>query len=148
MLYIPVFADAILDGPFPFAMKNLVRFASLALIPALALFACSAPTGTSGSVQSSRSSSSAAPNQFIVPPTIQTVEGEDVIVHVYARVRDARLDAAKVSPDGRMIGNRGLVWKSKPHFFRKDAAIAVYDGTNPKVLNALKKQFGKQFAGQ
>jgi hypothetical protein len=75
-------------------------------------------------------------------------------VFEYPSPETARSDAARVAPDGYSIGPGGTLpaaqieWVAPPHFFRRGRIIAVYLGSDQKVLDWLQGVFGEQFAGR
>ncbi len=115
------------------------------LVSALLVTACASGTTTG---QSSSSAQSSAPaDKFTVAPQSTKVSGEDVFVFTYENVRLARLDAAKLSKDGKTIGGTAVPWKGTPRFYRKENVMALYAGANPKVITILDAQYGPAFAG-
>ncbi|HUP61360.1 MAG TPA: hypothetical protein VNA69_13165 [Thermoanaerobaculia bacterium] len=84
---------------------------------------------------------------FSVPAHVYLVEGNDLQVYRYASEQAAATDAAKVTPNGA-IGTSMPHWIAPPHFFRRADTIAIYLGTNARVLAELERLMGKQFAGQ
>lgn len=129
-------------------MKTSQIAVSLLFVSALTLAACSPDrTPGNGSAASSRVSST-APDNFTTEPKEVTVEGETVLQFTYPTTREARLDAAKIADDGSRVGARTLPWNGTPHFFRKENVMMLYVGSNQKVIDALKAEYGEQFAGK
>ena len=75
------------------------------------------------------------------------VNGIEFQVFVYPTSDAAEADAAKVSPDGTTIGTTSVFWIGPPHFFRSDATLVLYVGSDATVLGLLTTAFGAQFAG-
>lgn len=74
------------------------------------------------------------------------VNGESVWVFAYRTTAVADKDAAKITPDGMTIGNSKPSWLGTPHFFRRPHLIVLYLGDNLRVLDALTRVLGQQFA--
>lgn len=85
---------------------------------------------------------------FPVPAHVYIVEGGDVQVYQFESEEAAQTHAAKVSPNGSSIGTSAMHWMAPPHWFRRRATIVNYLGDNPKVLAALERLMGPQFAGR
>jgi hypothetical protein len=120
------------------------------LASAVAVSACDyQPSGGihSSSASSRRAASSAPADKFSIAPKQEPVAGENVLVFRYPSVREARLDAAKLSKDGTMIGDKDIPWKGTPRFFRKESVIVLYVGSTQAVIDALKSGYGEPFAG-
>jgi hypothetical protein len=65
-------------------------------------------------------------------------------VHVYPDVAAAEANAAQIPPSA----DTGMSeWVAAPHFFRCNAAIALYLGSDEHVTQALTEMCGPQFAG-
>jgi len=78
---------------------------------------------------------------------VYRVNGDDLQLYEYRDAPAAAKEASRVSPDGS-IGGSMPMWIAPPHFFRKDRVIAIYLGSNAKVLSALTQSIGAQFAGK
>jgi hypothetical protein len=85
---------------------------------------------------------------FRVSGRLIRVEGEDVQVFEYRDGATAQADAQQVSADGGQIGTMSILWVAPPHFHRRDRVIALYVGSNERVLAALRTAVGPQFAGR
>lgn len=128
-------------------MRSL-RALPLLVVASVAMTACTASTSTDGdSTASARAASSVPADKFTVEPKQEPVAGENVLVFRYPSTREARLDAAKLSDDGTQLGGKPLPWTGTPRFFRKEAVMVLYTGTNPAVIDALKSGYGEPFAG-
>lgn len=96
----------------------------------------------------SASSAGTIEQSFFTPKArVYRVEGDDMQVYEYKSIAAAAKEAARVAPDGS-IGGSMPMWIAPPHFFHKDRVIALYLGSNPKVLGELIKTLGPQFAGR
>ncbi len=92
-------------------------------------------------------------------PTFLTVAGRRVQVYAFANTAAANSVATSISPDGYGGPFNGgqyaeVEWKGVPHLFRRDRLIVIYlaESVPPtvedsRVLTALKKVMGQQFAG-
>lgn len=76
------------------------------------------------------------------------VHGEDVQVFQFADAAEVKAQAARVSPTGTAIGATKVQWIGPPHFYRTDRLLVLYVGDNERVLKALERVLGPQFAGQ
>ena len=84
---------------------------------------------------------------FAVPGRIIYLHDEPVWVFSYATSTGASKAAALVSVDGRTIGTSKPSWLGTPHFFRRPRSIVLYLGDEPRVIEALTRVLGQQFAG-
>lgn len=66
-------------------------------------------------------------------------------VHLYPNVAAAGADAAKIP---RLLENPLLDWFAPPHFFQCQALIVTYFGQDKRIMMALAKLCGPQFAGE
>ena len=85
---------------------------------------------------------------FPVSGRLMEVHGEDVQVFQFADAAEVKAQAARVSPTGTAIGATKVQWIGPPHFYRTDRLLVLYVGDNERVLKALEKVLGPQFAGQ
>lgn len=85
---------------------------------------------------------------FSGPVQVFTVDGSDLQLFSFAGSGDAQRFAAQVSPTGGSIGTASMAWMAPPHFFHKDALIAISIAGSPKVLSELQRLLGPQFAGR
>lgn len=85
---------------------------------------------------------------FSVSGKMISIAGADVQVFEYATTADAARAAAPVSPDGSSVGGSKPMWIGDPHFFRSGRVVVLYVGDDAKVLRALTRALGKQFAGR
>ena len=70
---------------------------------------------------------------------------EAIQVFEYADQGAAEKDSAKIHPDGTIDGTN-VGWMAQPHFYRAGRIIAIYIGTDQKVLAALDSTIGPPFA--
>lgn len=75
------------------------------------------------------------------------IDGTDVQVFEYRAASAAKVEAEKVSPDGTGVGTTRISWMEPPHFYRKGKIIALYLGSDLKILQTLEAVLGPQFAG-
>ena len=61
-------------------------------------------------------------------------------------LRAAEVDAGKIGPDGQPR-TMSILWKDKPHFYRKERVLVLYVGNEKAVLDLLTDLLGPQFAG-
>ena len=85
---------------------------------------------------------------FSVEGQILTIDGADVQVFEYTTEKTAEDEALQVAPDGSSIGKHLVNWVAPPHFYKKNKLIALYVGSDVKLINILEKVLGKQFAGR
>ena len=85
---------------------------------------------------------------FSVPGVALVVPGRRVLAFEFADQPEAAAQAALVSPDGSGIGNKYIGWQEPPRFFARGRLIVIYQGDDRKVLDALEKALGPQFAGE
>ena len=74
------------------------------------------------------------------------IDDELVMIFEYKNERDAKADQAKVSQNGKMIGQRVIIWNAPVHFFRHGQVIVIYLGNTSSLLKKL-SDGGRQFAG-
>ena len=85
---------------------------------------------------------------FFTPKAeIYRVNGDDVQLYEYSDASSAEAEAARVSQNGAIGGSMPL-WIAPPHFYRNGSLVAIYLGSNPRVMQALTRALGPQFAGQ
>ncbi len=75
-----------------------------------------------------------------------------VQAYEYSSADEARKQQERISLDGTVIGKpdgsiESIVWESDVHFFRRSNLIAIYVGTDTKMLTSLQANLGPQFAG-
>lgn len=75
------------------------------------------------------------------------VNGSDVQVFEYQDANAATAEAARVSPDGRSVGETWINWVAKPHFYGSGKLIVLYLGDDSTVIGGLEAALGAQFAG-
>lgn len=86
--------------------------------------------------------------QTFFTPTARVIhyQGDgEAQVYEYADERKAASEARQVNADGS-IGTSMPLWIAPPHFFRRDRLLVLYLGSDPKVLGALSRELGPQFA--
>jgi hypothetical protein len=84
---------------------------------------------------------------FSVPGRIMKVNKEAIQVFEYSNPVSAEVEAKRVSPDGKTIGNSKPSWMSTPHFFKSQKLIVIYVGDDQTILRILQAELGNQFAG-
>ena len=75
------------------------------------------------------------------------VNSQAVWVFSYVNTTAAEKDAGKISSDGLTIGHSKPSWLGTPHFYRQPRLIVLYLGDDPRVIDALTRVLGQQFAG-
>lgn len=75
------------------------------------------------------------------------VNEQAVWVFSYANATAAEKDAGKISSDGMTIGHSKPSWLGTPHFYRQRRLIVLYLGDDSRVIDALTRVLGQQFAG-
>ena len=75
------------------------------------------------------------------------VNSQAVWVFLYANATAAEKDAAGIGRDGMTIGHSKPSWLGTPHFYRQRRLIVLYLGDDSRVLEALTRILGHQFAG-
>ena len=83
---------------------------------------------------------------FEVPAQVVQVNTGTINVFEYGDAAAARLDAARVSPDGSSVGNTSILWIGPPHFYRNDRLIVIYVGHSLEVLQSLEAVLGPPYA--
>jgi hypothetical protein len=145
-------------------MMGIVR--SLIVLGALALLACDSgrsPTAVTSSNQTISAASlvrdlraggfeirlvDTVQQPFFRPKAeVYRINGDDLQLYEYSDANSAEAEAARVSHNGAIGGSMPL-WIAPPHFYRKGSLIAIYLGSNPRVMQALTRARGPQFAGQ
>ena len=56
----------------------------------------------------------------------------------------ARLEAARISPDGSMIGTTNVAWIATPHFYQKGKLLVIYIGDNVATQALLSSLLGEE----
>lgn len=86
---------------------------------------------------------------FSIEAKSVNIQREDVFLFDYATEEETTAELAKLSDDGRMIGDTELPWpKATPvHIFATGRQIAVYLGSTKEVLEALMSEGGGQIVG-
>ena len=82
-----------------------------------------------------------------VPGVRITAAGESVFVFEFASSSLAEATAARISPDGKLVGAAHVDWISTPHFYRSGTLLVLYVGQTPELLRALEEILGPQVAG-
>jgi hypothetical protein len=75
------------------------------------------------------------------------VNGADVQVYEYESAEAMGNEASQVAADGGSIGTSMVNWMDTPHFYKAGRIIALYVGSDAKILGLLDKVIGPQFAG-
>ena len=141
--------------------RRVVLFAALALAPVLSMLASTAhakrvvSTGSAAALSRtlrdhglSVKAAGVISQPFFTPKAkVFTVEVADLQVYEYRSTASAQKEAARVAADGMSVGTAMVTWMAPPHFFRKQRLIAVYIGSDARVLRALTDALGPQFAG-
>lgn len=83
---------------------------------------------------------------FSTNAQVLIVNGGTVSVFEYASVAAAEGDAAKISPDGSVVGSTIITWVGPPHFYRNGRLIVLYAGSSDAVLGPLEAVLGPPFA--
>jgi len=83
---------------------------------------------------------------FSTNAQVLIVNGGTVSVFEYASVPVAEGDAAKVSPDGSVVGSTIITWIGPPHLYRNGRLIVLYAGSSDAVLGPLEAVLGPPFA--
>ena len=84
---------------------------------------------------------------FSVSGRIMKVNNEAIQVFEYFNPATTQIQAKRVSPDGKTIGNIKPSWMSTPHFFKSAKLIVIYVGDDQTILRILQAELGNQFAG-
>lgn len=87
------------------------------------------------------------PAAFSVRGIAFNVDGENLIEYPYGSADDMEADAARISPDGKMIDGTDVGWGPTPHYWKFGTVIVAYYNDNPLVIDALNSVIGPQFAG-
>ena len=85
---------------------------------------------------------------FPVSGRLMEVHGEEVQVFQFTDAAEGKAQAARISPTGTKIETTKLHWIGPPHFYITDRLLVLYVGDNERVLKALERVLGPQFAGQ
>lgn len=75
-----------------------------------------------------------------------TINGELVELFEYENPPALARDVSQVASDASSLFGEAQVWKAQPHFYQQMNWIALYQGTDSEVLNALHGHFGAPFA--
>lgn len=86
---------------------------------------------------------------FSVDAKVLIVLREDVFLFDYATEEETEADLAKLSDDGRHMGDMELPWPTEVpvHIFATGRQIAVYVGSTKEVMEALMSEGGGQIVG-
>ena len=86
---------------------------------------------------------------FSVDAKIIQVQQEDVFLFDYPTEEKTEAELAKLSDDGRSMGNLLLPWPTEIplHVFATGQQIAVYVGSTKEVIEALLSEGGPQVVG-
>lgn len=76
------------------------------------------------------------------------VSGESITAFPYPTVTEAEASAASISRDGAVVGTSNIFWVAPPRFYRTDAVIVLYVGTDPGVIGILDRALGPPFASR
>ena len=86
-----------------------------------------------------------------VPARVYAVSGGELHVFRFRSDAEARRAAGRVDPGGYSVSQNGgalqVDWLAPPHWFRAGRELAVYLGSDGRVLRALERALGPQFAG-
>lgn len=86
--------------------------------------------------------------RFFTPEGLEiTVEGGHIHAFKYEDSTAVEEEAALVSSEGNFIGAKRIKGTKRRHFYKKELLIAVYEGDDATVKEALERAFGPQFAG-
>jgi len=85
---------------------------------------------------------------FSVNGRTLVVEGDHIQVFIYKSKLMADKEAKQIDPSGSPAGTTMITWVAPPHFYKTDRLIVLYVGKNPRVLRALERALGPQFAGR
>jgi hypothetical protein len=80
---------------------------------------------------------------FSTPGQVLVVNGHDVQLCAYDDAARAQAEAATISPDATTIGTTSVMWAKPASFYLRDAAIALYVGTDPGMISLLNDTFGE-----
>ena len=86
-----------------------------------------------------------APPRFTGDAIHLAVGEEYLTILEYTTDTSAAEDAAQVTEAGQRLFGEPAEWKSKTSLFRKDNRIAIYSGTSPAGLKAIRGFFGEPF---
>ncbi|TSC58742.1 MAG: hypothetical protein Greene041662_708 [Candidatus Peregrinibacteria bacterium Greene0416_62] len=86
---------------------------------------------------------------FAVEAKVLNVLTEDVFLFDYATEEETTAELAKLSDDGRFMGEMELPWPLEVpvHIFATGRQIAVYLGSTKEVMEALMGEGGGQIVG-
>ena len=65
----------------------------------------------------------------------------------YSSVEAALVDKEKISADGKMIGEKEIVWEGPVHIYHLAKRIVIYVGDNLEAMAQIERIFGPQIAG-
>lgn len=77
-----------------------------------------------------------------------SVGGQRITAFAYPTAEAAAAAAASVSKDGSTVGTSNIFWVAPPRFYRKDAVIVLYVGTDSSVITLLDRALGAPFASR
>lgn len=75
------------------------------------------------------------------------IAGEEYRYFRYNSVEAALVDKAKISTDGKVIGEKEIVWEGPVHIYHLAKRIVIYVGGNLEAIAQIERIFGPQIAG-
>ncbi len=85
---------------------------------------------------------------FTVPSQKIVLNGTGFVhVFVFPTAQQAAAEASTISPEGTKFGPSTLSFTSPPHFYRKDALVVFYVGSDKGMHDVFTQLLGPQFAG-
>ncbi|MBS0205299.1 MAG: hypothetical protein JSS49_20540 [Planctomycetes bacterium] len=85
------------------------------------------------------------PPGFTGEVTHLAVGEEYLTILQYTTDTSAAEDAAQVTDAGQRLFGEPAEWKSRTSLFRRDNRIAIYSGSSPPILKAVRESFGEPF---
>ncbi len=75
------------------------------------------------------------------------IAGEEYRYFRYGSVEAALVDKAKISADGKIIGEKEIVWEGPVHIYHLAKRIVIYVGGSTEAIAQIERIFGPQIAG-
>lgn len=85
---------------------------------------------------------------FTITGVQLSVSAQRITAFAYPTAAEAAAAAASVSTDGSTVGTSNILWVAPPRFYRKDAVIVLYVGTDSGVISLLDRALGAPFASR
>lgn len=85
---------------------------------------------------------------FPITGVRRVLSDESITAFPYPTATEAEAAAASISRDGAVVGTSNILWVAPPRFYRTDAVIVLYVGTDPGVIGILDRALGPPFASR